>query len=87
LESNGRRRSAHRADCTSPPGRSALVPAPERGAVSVLISTYRIDADSAFDLLRQRSQRTNRKLPEVAVDVVNDASEGGAARGDCSDRR
>ena len=46
-------------------------------AKGVLMSTYRIDADAAFDLLRQRSQTTNRKLRDVAVDVVNEASTGG----------
>ena len=46
-------------------------------AKGVLISTYHIDADTAFDLLRQRSQRTNRKLRDVALDVVNEASAGG----------
>jgi GAF domain-containing protein len=46
-------------------------------AKGVLISTHRIDADAAFDLLRQRSQTTNRKLRDVAVDVVNEASAGG----------
>ena len=47
-------------------------------AKGVLISTHRINADAAFDLLRQRSQTTNRKLRDVAMDVVNEAS----ARGD-----
>ena len=46
-------------------------------AKGVLISTYRIDADAAFDLLRQRSQTTNRKLRDVAMDVVTEASAGG----------
>ena len=46
-------------------------------AKGVLISTYRLDADAAFDLLRQRSQTTNRKLRYVALDVVTEASTGG----------
>jgi GAF domain-containing protein len=46
-------------------------------AKGVLISTYRLDADAAFDLLRQRSQTTNRKLRDVAVEVVTEASAGG----------
>jgi AmiR/NasT family two-component response regulator len=41
------------------------------------MSTYRINADTAFDLLRQRSQTTNRKLRDVALDVLNEASTGG----------
>ena len=45
-------------------------------AKGVLIATYRIDADAAFDLLRQRSQQTNRKLRDVAGDVVNEAAGG-----------
>ena len=45
-------------------------------AKGVLMSTHRIDADTAFDLLRQRSQTTNRKLRDVAIDVVNEASAG-----------
>jgi len=45
-------------------------------AKGVLMSIHRIDADAAFDLLRQQSQTTNRKLRDVAVDVVNEASAG-----------
>ena len=45
-------------------------------AKGVLIATYHIDAESAFDLLRQRSQTTNRKLRDVAADVVTDATGG-----------
>jgi AmiR/NasT family two-component response regulator len=46
-------------------------------AKGVLISTHRINADAAFDLLRQRSQTTNRKLRDVTLDVLNEASTGG----------
>jgi hypothetical protein len=46
-------------------------------AKGVLMATYRLDADAAFDLLRQRSQTTNRKLRDVAADVVNEASTRG----------
>ena len=45
-------------------------------AKGVLMSTHRIDADTAFDLLRQRSQTMNRKLRDVAIEVVNEASAG-----------
>jgi GAF domain-containing protein len=46
-------------------------------AKGILMSTHHIDADTAFDLLRQRSQRTNRKLRDVAMDVVAEAVHGG----------
>jgi len=46
-------------------------------AKGVLIATYRMDANAAFDLLRQRSQQTNHKLRDVALDVVNQASGAG----------
>jgi GAF domain-containing protein len=46
-------------------------------AKGMLMSAYRITADAAFDLLRQRSQTTNRKLRDVALDVLNEASTGG----------
>jgi hypothetical protein len=36
----------------------------------ILMSTHRVDADGAFDLLVGRSQTENRKLREVASDVV-----------------
>ncbi|GAA4397289.1 GAF and ANTAR domain-containing protein [Fodinibacter luteus] len=39
-------------------------------AVGVLMSEYRITSDQAFDVLRHTSQNLNRKLRDVAVDVV-----------------
>jgi GAF domain-containing protein len=45
-------------------------------AKGILMSTHRIDADAAFDVLRQRSQTSNRKLHDVAAYVVNTATEG-----------
>jgi AmiR/NasT family two-component response regulator len=39
-------------------------------AIGVLMAEERCPADQAFDLLRQRSQHANRKLREVATDVV-----------------
>ena len=39
-------------------------------AKGVLMAANRIDADEAFELLRQRSQTSNRKLHDVATDVV-----------------
>ena len=43
-------------------------------AKGALMSTHRIDAVAAFDLLRERSQASNRKLRDIAADVVNEAS-------------
>ena len=34
---------------------------------------HRISADAAFDLLVQRSSSSNRKLREIAQDIVDDA--------------
>ena len=39
-------------------------------AKGVLMATDRIDADAAFDRLKSRSQRTNRKLRLVAEEIV-----------------
>ena len=43
-------------------------------AKGVLMSTHRIDADAAFEVLRERSQASNRKLRDVAADVVDEAA-------------
>ena len=43
-------------------------------AKGVLLSAHRIDADGAFDLLRQLSQTSNRKLRDVAAEVVDKAT-------------
>ena len=40
-------------------------------AKGILMSTLRIDADAAFDVLRERSQVSNRKLRDIAADIVN----------------
>jgi GAF domain-containing protein len=45
-------------------------------AKGVLMATFAIDADKAFDLLRQASQVENRKLRVVAADVVDAAASG-----------
>jgi GAF domain-containing protein len=42
-------------------------------AKGILMSSRRVSADEAFDLLVERSQTENRKLREVASDVVRDA--------------
>ena len=39
-------------------------------AKGVLMGARRISAEDAFDLLRQRSQHENRKLRDVALDIV-----------------
>lgn len=39
-------------------------------AVGVLIAQHRLTRDQAFDLLRIASQNTNRKLHDVALDVI-----------------
>ena len=39
-------------------------------AIGILMSRYRIATDSAFEMLRLVSQHTNRKVREVAADVV-----------------
>ncbi len=44
-------------------------------AKGVLMSTHRIDADAAFDVLREISQASNRKLRDVAADVAKKATE------------
>ena len=43
-------------------------------AKGVLMSTHRIDADAAFEVLRERSQASNRKLRDVAAVVVDEAA-------------
>lgn len=48
-------------------------------AKGILMSTQRVGADVAFELLRQRSQSENRKLRDVADDVVRAAVEGDGA--------
>jgi GAF domain-containing protein len=39
-------------------------------AIGILMHEHRVDEQGAFDLLRQRSQQTNRKLADVADHVV-----------------
>lgn len=43
-------------------------------AKGVLMAQHRVDADTAFLLLRERSQAANRKLRDVACDVIDDVS-------------
>jgi AmiR/NasT family two-component response regulator len=39
-------------------------------AKGILIAQQRVTADQAFDILRRASQRSNRKLFELAADIV-----------------
>ncbi len=51
---------------------TALVNSREIGAaIGVLMTNHRITRDQAFSLLRIASQNTNRKLAEIATDVVD----------------
>ncbi len=45
-------------------------------AQGILIARQGVDPDGAFDILRRASQRTNRKLREVAADIVTGAAAG-----------
>ncbi len=45
-------------------------------AKGILMATQRCTADEAFDLLRRASQRENRKLRDVAADLVRHTAEG-----------
>ena len=39
-------------------------------AIGILMAIRRVSQEEAFDLLRVRSQRSNRKLREIADEVV-----------------
>ncbi len=45
-------------------------------AKGILMSRLRIDADAAFGVLRERSQASNRKLRDIAADIVNTTGGG-----------
>jgi GAF domain-containing protein len=47
-------------------------------AMGILMATVRVDEDAAFELLKQMSSTTNRKLVDVAADVVRSGSLPGA---------
>jgi AmiR/NasT family two-component response regulator len=40
-------------------------------AKGIIMERNRVDADTAFEMLKSLSQRTNRKLRDIAQDVVN----------------
>ena len=46
-------------------------------AKGVLMAQRNVDADVAFEILREASQRYNRKLRDIASGIVQSASEGG----------
>ncbi|CCQ13567.1 Two-component system response regulator [Rhodococcus sp. AW25M09] len=48
--------------------------APIEQAKGMLMATHSISADAAFALLIQLSQRSNRKLRDVAQDLVDEVS-------------
>lgn len=45
-------------------------------AKGALMARHRITADAAFDRLRQRSQAENRKLRDIAAEIIDDATRG-----------
>ena len=52
--------------------KTALVNSREIGmSMGVLMATYKLTRKQAFDLLRVASQKTNRKLTDIATDVVD----------------
>ncbi|MGY1704316.1 GAF and ANTAR domain-containing protein [Geodermatophilus sp. SYSU D00697] len=46
-------------------------------AKGVLMAQRRVDADQAFEILREASQRYNRKLREIAAGIVESTHDGG----------
>jgi AmiR/NasT family two-component response regulator len=43
-------------------------------AKGILMARHAIDADTAFSVLVSRSQQTNRKLRDIAAELVRDAT-------------
>lgn len=50
--------------------------APIEQAKGILMALHHVGPEAAFDMLVEQSQRTNRKLREVALDHVRQASAG-----------
>jgi AmiR/NasT family two-component response regulator len=50
-------------------------------AKGILMARHGIDADRAFEQLREQSQHSNRKVRDLAADVVQDAVTPAAAAG------
>ncbi len=40
-------------------------------AMGVVMATYKVTRDQAFDLLRVASQNSNRKLADIATEVID----------------
>jgi GAF domain-containing protein len=51
-------------------------------AKGIIMAQQQIDSDASFEVLRQRSQDENRKLREVAEDVVREQSGSGSVSDD-----
>ena len=49
-------------------------------AKGVLMAQRRVDADQAFDILREASQRYNRKLRDIAIGIVEGTQQQGQNR-------
>lgn len=49
-------------------------------AKGIIMATMRCTADEAFDVLRQQSQHVNRKLRDVARDLIEDTATPYAGR-------
>ena len=47
-------------------------------AKGILMGSHRVTAATAFDMLRHRSQHENRKLRDIAAEIVDDATRGDA---------
>lgn len=63
--------------CTGEPGdvQSALDKrAPIEQAKGILMGMHGIGPRAAFDMLTEQSQRSNRKLREIALDIVRQVS-------------
>ncbi|WP_415975915.1 ANTAR domain-containing protein [Rhodococcus sp. 077-4] len=50
--------------------------APIEQAKGILMAEHRIGPEAAFDMLAEQSQRSNRKLREVALDHIRQVSAG-----------
>lgn len=49
-------------------------------AKGILMARQRVSSDMAFDILRRASQRTNRKLHDVAAEIIENFGDPGTAR-------
>jgi AmiR/NasT family two-component response regulator len=51
-------------------------------AVGILMGTRQVSQQKAFELLKQASQRQNRKLRDLAAELVDHADHGGLIGGE-----